>query len=537
MTSEVLTAATLATAQPSRVEEPHRHTALYRSVVVCWTGLLLCALIPGYVLVKMSEDQAIRVELGEAAVLQLAITAWAGARLTAMIAAGRLRPVAFFFWCYVYVWLGVAGAAQIAAQMTPVAAPLNERSIRGAQVMILVGLLAWELGGLYIRARPRPLREPRTVTVSRLRVPLTMLLLAASPLIVVKLGGIRALFTSRQATGDALRAAGLIATDDKAAGTLLVAGATVGAFLLLYLTLWRFAQLPKRTTSGWALVVTLIALNLVINNPISLPRYWFGTVALSLVLLSRRLSLGRTFMACVVLCLVVVFPYADKYRYSGAASAGLGVHGSTPLAEQFVSKSDYDSFPQVITSAELVAENGPTYGRQAEGVLLFWLPRKIWPDKPYDTGVVLAQYNDFLINTNLSAPLWAEFYVNFGLVAVAIGFAGLGLASRRLDDGYLRGILSGRHTVVTLVTPVLATYQMIILRGSLLQAMSRLAVLVALGLLLLRVVRRSGVNGEPGVGGGSVGANGLTEAEYPAPTPARNRERGFGYGGVTHHGA
>jgi uncharacterized membrane protein YhaH (DUF805 family) len=484
---------------------------LVRSVAAGWTGLLLCVFVPGYVLIKMSDNNALSVEFGEPTILQLAITVWAGVHLTSMVAAARLRPVAFFFWCYVYVWLGIAGTAQVAAQVTPVAAPLKEQSIRGAQILILVGLLAWELGGLYVRARPRKPTQPGTVTVSRLRIPLAVALLAASPFFVAQLGGTAALFTSRQATGEALRSAGLIAAEDKILGSLLVAGATVTAFLLLYVTLWRIGRLQKRTVGDWTLAAALVSLNVIINNPVSLPRFWFGTATVALVLLWRRLALGRTFMIVTVLSLVVVFPYADKYRYSGPASAGLGVHGSTPLAEQFVTKSDYDSFPQIITTADLVAEDGPTYGRQAAGVLLFWLPRKVWPDKPYDTGIILARYNNFAANENLSAPLWAEFYINFGLIGVALGFAATGLISRRLDDAYLRGLLDDRQTVLTLAVPVLAAYQMILLRGSLLQSMSRLTVILLIGVLLLRR-ERSKLGDE-------------NDARAACPTPRRSWSR------------
>jgi hypothetical protein len=500
MSSAVTTTATTSSAATG---DRVRVAGLVRLVAAWWTGLLLCVLIPGYVLLRISENHALHAEFGESTVLQLAITMWAGVQITRMIAAARMRPFAFFFWCYVYVWLGIAGTAQLATQITPVAAPLNRESVRDTQVLILVGIVAWQLGGLYVRYRPRrraadPARE---VTVSRLWKPLAVILLAASPLIVSKLGGVKALFTSRQATSEALRSAGLITTDDKAIGSLLVTGATVAAFVLLYITLWRLGRLPRRSLGSWGLAGALVALNVILNNPISLPRFWFGTVAVALVLLWRRLALGRVFMVVTVLSLVVVFPYADKYRYSGPVSAGLGAHGSTPLAEQFVLTGDYDSFPQVISAADFVAELGPTNGRQFEGVLLFWLPRKMWPEKPFDTGIVLARYNRFDVNENLSAPLWAEFYINFGLLGVAFGFAALGVFSRRMDDGYLRGLLEGRHTVVTLAAPVLAAYQMILLRGSLLQSMSRLAVLVVVGLLLLRRLPAAGGDGETEGGG------------------------------------
>jgi hypothetical protein len=86
---------------------------------------------------------------------------------------------------------------------------------------------------------------------------------------------------------------------------------------------------------------------------------------------------------------------------------------------------------------------------------------------------------------NLSAPLWAEMYLDFGLPGIAILFALYGWVLRRVDDLYLR-----RPTDFTiLAASVVAGYSFIILRGSLLQAMGRLFGIVLLLWLMSRKSR------------------------------------------------
>src|SRR5205085_620826 len=127
------------------------------------------------------------------------------------------------------------------------------------------------------------------------------------------------------------------------------------------------------------------------------------------------------------------------------------------------------------------------------GAALFWLPRSVWPDKPFNTAFIVADDIGFP-NRNLDSPLWAEGYVDFGWVGTAVLLAGSGLVARRLDDGFVlvrrvraavgrSGVVRSAIPLAAVAVPVIAGYEYILLRGSLLQAMARLAVMVVLLLL------------------------------------------------------
>jgi hypothetical protein len=138
-------------------------------------------------------------------------------------------------------------------------------------------------------------------------------------------------------------------------------------------------------------------------------------------------------------------------------------------------QGDYDAFQQVAHAVEWVQATG-LHPQQLLGPPLFWVPRVWWPDKPYDTGIVLAMFKGFHF-TNLSAPIPAELYVSGGPVLVALGGLLMGYVWCRMDH---RLALFGPRGFIGLIVPVLSVYQFILLRGSLLQATGRIVVILAL---------------------------------------------------------
>ncbi|GAP54475.1 conserved hypothetical protein [Arthrobacter sp. Hiyo6] len=77
---------------------------------------------------------------------------------------------------------------------------------------------------------------------------------------------------------------------------------------------------------------------------------------------------------------------------------------------------------------------------------------------------------------NLSAPLWAELYINGGWVLLIVGMFIVGRVIARLDDSTERILAtSGRPSVAACILPF---YLLIVLRGSLLQSVAFMAVII-----------------------------------------------------------
>ncbi|MFF1648000.1 hypothetical protein [Streptomyces sp. NPDC058240] len=428
--------------------------------------------------------------------LQLVLTCYAGARLATMVLSTRRRLLQGIFWMFVYIAMGVAPFAQAVIGQTPTPMVGPRSDLVTAVALILVGCAAFDLGALL--ASRRPLRRrvaarsgsgPAVAHRGRLRL-LVLLAFAASGYYVLKLGGPAVFFTSRQEISASVAASGVVSGQSNVGSAFLKGFGTVPALLALLfftrrLVTSRRARRSPSTVLVWA---GLIGLNAIVNNPVSNARYWFLTVLVSLLFTAfpSSAAMYRSVLAMGVVGALVLFPYADRFRYD---SAGYRPVDSSSVFEPLATK-DYDQTVMFANTITWVETRGHTYGRQLAGSGLFFVPRSVWSGKPEDTGVRVGQWMGMSM-TNLSAPLWTELWVDFGAPGMAGAFALIGYVAARTDRRYARAVSRdgpGPGSVLAVIAPLIAGYTFILLRGPLLQAAGKPAV-AALCLLLVTSFR------------------------------------------------
>jgi hypothetical protein len=140
----------------------------------------------------------------------------------------------------------------------------------------------------------------------------------------------------------------------------------------------------------------------------------------------------------------------------------------------------------MINTTGYVDAEGSTNGRQALGVGLFWIPRSVWPGKPTDTGILLADWKGYRF-TNLSAPVWSEMYINAKWPGIAVGSVLLGLVIGVMGERFVAADRENGGGAVGL--GVISFYLLLVFRGSLLQSMATLTVVVACTLFVTRRIR------------------------------------------------
>ncbi|NVN00099.1 oligosaccharide repeat unit polymerase [Arthrobacter sp. SDTb3-6] len=217
--------------------------------------------------------------------------------------------------------------------------------------------------------------------------------------------------------------------------------------------------------------ITTLALFIAVN-PFNSPRYVFGTVILAIFATlgaSATLIRYRIFSASAIVGMVLVFPLADAFRRSSTAN----IRDQGPIMA--LTSGDFDAFAQIVNTLDFVSSNGILWGRQFIGVILFWMPRSFWPEKPIDTGTVLAEYKGYAYQ-NLSSPIWSELFINGGWVALVIGMFLIGYYLRRLDQKTEIALVSSAG--LPILASILPFYLLIILRGSLLNAASYFLVII-----------------------------------------------------------
>lgn len=423
--------------------------------------------------------------------LQLAFTCYAGARLAAMTLTARRRLIQGSFWLFVYVAIGVAPLAQavLGQTPTPVVGPRSDLVL--AVSLALCGCVAFDVGVLLARRRP-PMpfgtrRPRRTASVNRRRLyVLVAVAYAASALLVVKLGGPAVFFSSRQEISEGIQSSTGGGGQSQVDSAFLRGFGTVPTLLaFLFLTRWLVtSRYARRRPSVIALWAGLLGVNVVVNNPVSNPRYWFLTVMFSILFTAfpRSPVMYRAALATGVAAALLLFPFMDRFRYD---EGGQRPVESASVLDPLVRK-DYDQIGMLantITFAE--AGEGHTYGSQLAASAFFFVPRSVWHDKPLDSGVRVGQWMG-MNNTNLSSPLWAELWLDFGPVGMTGGFMVLGYLCARADRRYTHRTIDHPHPghILAIVIPLIAGYAFILLRGPLLQASGR----VGIALLCLALV-------------------------------------------------
>ena len=143
-----------------------------------------------------------------------------------------------------------------------------------------------------------------------------------------------------------------------------------------------------------------------------IPRMWF----------QRSLMIGLLFGG-----IFLVMPILDKFRYFTENS-------TVSYSTSFIYAGHFDGFQMFALALQ---EGSLTWGRQLLGALLFFLPRAIWADKPISSGAFLAD-SSALDFDNISFPFFAEGYINFGFVGVAVFAAFLGWFAARYDTRFHR---------------------------------------------------------------------------------------------------
>jgi hypothetical protein len=155
-----------------------------------------------------------------------------------------------------------------------------------------------------------------------------------------------------------------------------------------------------------------------------------------------------------------------------------------------IKNGDYGSFQQVLNSVMYVQKKGLSYGGQLLGTLFVWVPRSLWGDKPIDTAELVALHMGYRY-TNLEMPLWAEMYVDGGMVAVAAGLFVFGMLTAICERAYLTNQNKDSLTFINLFVPVFAAYQILLIRGDLMSTFSWIFAIALFMLLPTKSAARS----------------------------------------------
>jgi len=229
----------------------------------------------------------------------------------------------------------------------------------------------------------------------------------------------------------------------------------------------------KLLFSRVCVLLLLLLLVIATENPYTEKRNALGPIylALLLVLFQNWFATGTRRLLLLVGSMVLIFPAIAIFTHNHRQSlADVSFRQfSDQIADHYFSVN-YDSWANIYTAVEIVKVHGMQWGHQLLGSLLFFVPSSIWSTKPLATGIFLADYlitNYSMWFTNLSAPLAAEGYLDFGPAGVVLYACILALFVALLNRLALR-----RDGWIAFPMAIYASiFLMIVLRGSLMIAL------------------------------------------------------------------
>jgi len=475
----------LTTSTVSRADRAQQRS-LFAPFQATITFIVLGALAPLYVLTLPPAGTGVNV------FLCLIITTISAAKIAYLIYDGRPRLLNMGFYLFVYPFMGLASLAQVSAGRYPLpSVGYSEQTISLTLGVVICGLLVYEIAYNLGSRRSNIDYSHPTASFSQ------GVVIAIGLFAIIYIGytiattGITPFFSSRDDAASALAQSDVrqvYELTDKT-GFLLRSNLTripifvalVGMLVMIREQTWRYGVLGRPATVAFLSVI--IAANILVNNPIANSRFWFGTVLLtiaSIYLNWRRPGQFRLLTYSGLTVFILAFGFLDVFRRS---TATLSVSGPR---ETFISNGSYSAIQTALNGTTYIAEYSHTWGEQIVTGIFTFIPRSVWPSKGVDTGELI----DPLYNR--ASTLWTEFYVDFGLVGVIIGFIAYGAFSTFADN---RMPLLGATSAVVAVAGM--GVQIILLRGSLVAAMGSLYPLLFFFLLAMIGSRRRSPRRKP----------------------------------------
>ncbi len=474
---------------------------------------LLGLIIPGLFLFSIPGKMSTNV------VLTLGIVAWATLRLVYTASKGQRRLALMCSYVFVYVFLGVQPTLSVWTQTYPLQPSLTDDQTAFTVCLVVLGIAAFEVGyAMRTRSASRksgphtdsgiPSIQPRPVTLFMLWLGMVA---AVGLAVLAMLHYGPTIFLGVRGGGFAFAAVEGAAMS-QSEWLLVIYGLRVLLAALLFISVYLWKMRKHHDWPGhsiWRLRATLVVLalvNLVVSNPLSAARLWSGSVLLTVLFIVLPWKGARSFLVwstVASLSLLLLFAGIDPRRIL-AAPLLRGEEVSVLSTVKVISESvqglqtdaNFDAFQMVALTRSYADQVGYSFGRQMLLPAFFWVPRAIWPGKPSGTGDAVAESRGF-DSLNVSAPLWAEGYLNLGVLGLALFLGIFGRLSRMSDDFLVRTSRKAGPIFPTIVSSFFAANTFILLRGDLTTGTMYLQMVIGFTFVIILLIKRHARDSAP----------------------------------------
>jgi len=248
---------------------------------------------------------------------------------------------------------------------------------------------------------------------------------------------------------------------------------TVGSLFLVSLR-----KIFKRKLLWYLLVSILCIITLILSNPLGAARSWVAAVYLGYfaILIFKKWVNGAVFLLTMLIGLLVVFSAINIGRrlYIEKSWGEQSLKFDPMGPKELMTSGGFDAYENFCHTIELSKIKGITHGKQLLGSMLFFIPRSIWSSKPVGSGAEVGNYlvqNYNLNYSNVSCPLIAEGYINFGFFGIILFAIVFGKIISLLDFLYYKIAKEKDYLALfKLLYPFLLGFFFFMLRGDLMSS-------------------------------------------------------------------
>ena len=218
------------------------------------------------------------------------------------------------------------------------------------------------------------------------------------------------------------------------------------ASLLIYIFANKDKLVNARKINKKIFIVVIALINLIIYFPLNgtVSRYLlFGTYIMIFFALSNKLKYKSLILVVASIGFYVIFPafnFFKNHTIFELSEFRLGGFSTNYI--------DYDAYQVLMLSVRYAKSHGVLYGANILSGILCIVPRSIFTKKLYPSGQIVAEYFNFKF-LNISCPLFAEFYIAGGVIAIIFGTILFSLINKIIENKMMNNniLFKGIYTI------------------------------------------------------------------------------------------
>lgn len=194
----------------------------------------------------------------------------------------------------------------------------------------------------------------------------------------------------------------------------------------------KLVAMPRKTLGSIVIVFVSLLLLLILQNPFNTPRFflvatWFPVV---LAVLHGRVR-STIFYVSTIGAVLFIFPLlsiSTRLGFEGYLNLPSATSSTWTMELPYI-----DAFDTMVAAVRYMEHHSLAYGAKAVAIVLFFVPRAIWPDKPIVGGLDIGgglYEGGFAGTPNLSFFVAGDFWMDMGLPGVVLGALILGYVFR-----------------------------------------------------------------------------------------------------------